>query len=147
MSKCFDHEATFLDTHRHFRLAIKISRICSIICGGLELKKEQLGKQTCLDSQPTLLNCSIPEWKQQHIPDPLWKNKVCLRSPPTMSNCNITGKLLPQTKLVMTMIYCPSSWPLRRNEEKIKIHQRRKSARARHDKIGIRLMGTNVIQK
>ena len=48
MSKCFGHKASFADTHRHFRPAIKISRICP--CGGLELKKSNL-KNKCLYSQ------------------------------------------------------------------------------------------------
>ena len=42
MSKCFDHDAPFLDTHRHFCPAIEISRKLPIACGGLELKKSIL---------------------------------------------------------------------------------------------------------
>ena len=49
MSKYSDHNTNFPDTHRHFRLAIEISRIFTVVCGGLELKKEQLEKRTCLD--------------------------------------------------------------------------------------------------
>ena len=37
MSQCIDHKTTFLDTHRHFRLAIEVSNRITIVCGGLEL--------------------------------------------------------------------------------------------------------------
>ena len=53
MSKCVDHKTTFLDKHRHFRPATEISRSCSIVCGGLELKKSNLRNKTCLDAQHT----------------------------------------------------------------------------------------------
>ena len=33
MSKCFDHISTFLDTHKHFRPAIEISRTCPSFAG------------------------------------------------------------------------------------------------------------------
>ena len=55
MSTCLDHTTTFPNTRRHFRLAIEIPRNVPILCGGLELKKEQLKKQTCLDSKPIFL--------------------------------------------------------------------------------------------
>ena len=42
MSKCFDHKTTFPDTHRHFCLAIEISRKFPIVCEGLELKQSSL---------------------------------------------------------------------------------------------------------
>ena len=42
MSNCFNHKATFPDTHRHFRPAIEISRKIPIVCEGLELKKSNL---------------------------------------------------------------------------------------------------------
>ena len=48
MSKCFDQRTTFLDTHSHFRRAIEISRICPIVCGGLELKKRNLKNKNML---------------------------------------------------------------------------------------------------
>ena len=51
MSKCFDHKTTFPDTHRHFHLATEISRNCSIVCKGAELKNSNKRK-TCLDTQP-----------------------------------------------------------------------------------------------
>ena len=50
MSKCFYRKTTFPDTHRHFRLAIEISKTFPIVCGGLEVKKSKK-KQTCLNSQ------------------------------------------------------------------------------------------------
>ena len=61
MWKCFDHNATFPDTHRHFRPAIEISWSLPIVCGGLELKKSSLknDRQTCLDSPPMFLKCSM----------------------------------------------------------------------------------------
>ena len=51
MSKCFGHKTVFLDTHRHFRPAIEISRIGPIFCGGLELKKSNLKNKKCGDTQ------------------------------------------------------------------------------------------------
>ena len=51
MSKCFDHETTFPDTHRHFCPAIDISRRIPIVCWGLRLKKINLKNKTCLDTQ------------------------------------------------------------------------------------------------
>ena len=33
MVKCFEHKTTFLDTHRHFRLATDYSRFVPIVCG------------------------------------------------------------------------------------------------------------------
>ena len=44
MSQCFDHKTTLPDTHRHFRLAIEISKTNLIVCGDLELKKDNLTK-------------------------------------------------------------------------------------------------------
>ena len=56
MSKCFDHKTIFLDTPRHFRPAIEISRKFPVVCGCLELQKNNQEKRTCLDSQPMFLN-------------------------------------------------------------------------------------------
>ena len=42
MSFFLEQKIAFLVTHKHFRLAIGISKKCSIVCGGLELKKNIL---------------------------------------------------------------------------------------------------------
>ena len=59
VSKCFDQKTTFPDTHRHSRPLIEISGKCPFFCGGLELNKKKLRKQTCLESQPTFLSLSF----------------------------------------------------------------------------------------
>ena len=48
----FDHKNTFLDTHKHFRPAIEISRRFPIVCKGLELKNNNFKKDKWLDAQP-----------------------------------------------------------------------------------------------
>ena len=50
----FDHKTTFPDTHRHFRPRIEISRNFPIVCGGLELKKNNLKSKSCLDMQASV---------------------------------------------------------------------------------------------
>ena len=54
MSQYIDHITTVLDTQRHFRLAIQISRKVSIVCGVLEPQKTNFPKKACLDSQPEI---------------------------------------------------------------------------------------------
>ena len=39
MSQCIHHKTTFPDAHRHFRMAIEISRGFPTACGVLELEK------------------------------------------------------------------------------------------------------------
>ena len=48
MSRCSDHKTALPDTHRHFRLAIEISREFPIVCGGSRAQKEQLKKTNML---------------------------------------------------------------------------------------------------
>ena len=57
MSKCFDHKTTFPDTHRHFRPAIEISRICPIVCRSLELKKSNYKKHVRVRSICNIVYC------------------------------------------------------------------------------------------
>ena len=59
MIKLFNHKTTFLDTHKHFRLAIEVSKIFPIVCGALELEKSNLANE-CLDSQPMQYLSFVP---------------------------------------------------------------------------------------
>ena len=45
MPQYIDHKTTFLEQHRHFRLAIVISRRFRTACGGLELKESKVQQQ------------------------------------------------------------------------------------------------------
>ena len=49
MSRCFDHNPTFPDTHRHFHLAIGNSRRITIVCKGSRAQNEQRKKQRILE--------------------------------------------------------------------------------------------------
>ena len=75
MSRCFDHKTTFPDTHRHFRLAIEISRELPIVCRGQKLKKSNLENEKCLEVQ--LMNYIFERKKcfRKIYPDLLLKNK------------------------------------------------------------------------
>ena len=65
MLKCFDHNATFLDTHRHSRPAIEFSRICLIVCGGLELKDKKQQQQH-KNEHPTTLTFTLKGCQKGH---------------------------------------------------------------------------------
>ena len=66
-------KSPYLDTHRHFRPAIEISRIFPIACGGLELKMSNLkNEHACVDS-PCFLNVRLLE--KLIVDSPYLKNK------------------------------------------------------------------------
>ena len=75
MSKCVDYKTTFPDTHRHFRPATEISSEFPIVCGGLELKKNNFKNKTCLDAQPMNDVFEFSNVENNHIYGPMCKKR------------------------------------------------------------------------
>ena len=68
MSRYFEHKTTFPNTHRRFRPAIRISRKFTILCGDLELKKNNLEMKhgwVCIINYPVSIEHIITQTIKQ----------------------------------------------------------------------------------